>query len=77
MAPWLPSYHPYGLHLGAEHDNHTALHRIERLLLRPYDEQPEHEAQYYRQATLRTLGLACLAPAHMALVAPVHSSTSA
>ena len=55
MPPWLPSHHPYGLHLGAEHDNHTALHTLERLLLRPYDEQPEHEAQYYRQATLHTL----------------------
>jgi hypothetical protein len=45
--------------VGAEHDNHTALHTLERLLLRPYDEQPEHEAQYYRQARLT-----CLAAAH-------------
>ena len=35
---------------GAEHDNHTALHALEALLLRPYDEQPELEAAYYRRA---------------------------
>lgn len=35
---------------GAEADNHTALHALEQLLLRPYDEQPEYEEDYYRQA---------------------------
>ena len=34
---------------GAEQGNHTAVHTLQRLFARPFDEQPEYEERYYRR----------------------------